>query len=199
MMQAPVLADSVYQINRLSDTSAVLIIMGMIRDIFAAFAWPITILVIFIIFRKPINLILHFMVAFVKDLDEVYWGNVKLKTKKGITQVPNESPKLEEPIDKNTVDQITDSKILSGDMERRILSTLWHYQKLHNKPGERWTFTLSAYNPEFLEFYAAIPKLTSRGLVAQDTQSQQFLLTDFGILFCKQHEADLKGPLFEFH
>ena len=86
-------------------------------------------------------------------------------------------------------------------MEKKILSTLWHYQKLHNKDDEtqRWTFGVHPYAPEYPEYLEAISKLIKRRLVSIHPDTYQCLLTSIGIEFLKNHtELQTEDNLFTF-
>lgn len=97
-------------------------------------------------------------------------------------QHPLRSRPLEAP-----VDQIP-------PMPRKILATLWHYQKktFGVEPGaSRWEFLVSKDSPEAAEFQRAANRLLFIGLIAFDASSEMYFLTSVGIEYCRTHDAEL--------
>lgn len=166
------------------------------RDIFVPCVWPLTLIILVLIFRKPLFSILTSLGEFAKNLDEIVIKKDGVKIKKGET---NTGGSILPTDPQNVRDLAPASAISTNKMIGRILSTMWYYQLVHFKDfAQRWSFTLGVSHPEYFEFINAIHLLISRGLVAQDKNSQQFYLTDFGIFYCKQNEAQLKEELFQF-
>jgi hypothetical protein len=157
-------------------------LIDIIRDILVAYAWPITIIILILIFKTPLRIILNRLGEFFKNLDEITFGKLGMKSKIGTAEVSS-----------------SEEQIKSDKMALKILSTFWHYQNLHKIKGQRWTFILSAYNPEYEKFTKSISLLMTSGIVAQDPSTQQFLLTDYGMEYCKKNEGELREPVFTFN
>lgn len=78
--------------------------------------------------------------------------------------------------------------IFNDYITKKILSTLWHYQKSFGKNNNhqiRWSFI----EPNNSEFSEKADKLCRIGLVTKN--NQQYMLTNQGILFCKNNEEQL--------
>lgn len=78
-------------------------------------------------------------------------------------------------------------------LEKKILKTLWYHQNLlfSNEPNRRWTFYISKKAPEFSAFNSAVNILIAQQKVAISSENGQYYLTDVGIEYCKNHDADL--------
>lgn len=74
--------------------------------------------------------------------------------------------------------------------ERKILNTLWRYQRRYTSPDEHWTFTLYNNHPEYAKFQGAIAKLIESKLVYFDMNTEQYSLTYDGIEFMKKAKAE---------
>jgi hypothetical protein len=165
------------------------------KEILVAYAWPLTFLILIFIFRTPIRVILTFAGDFVRNLEEIVIEKYGLKMRRGTssTGVPTLA------LDAKSVTELTPDKILADDYINKIFKTLWHYQIALSKDfSQRWSFVVGAFSPESVRFITAMRFLGALGLVAQDKNSQQFFLTDFGIVFCKQNEGKLKQEMFTF-
>ncbi len=76
----------------------------------------------------------------------------------------------------------------------QILTTLWHYQRKHfgGHSAQRWTFAMRRTDGKKLdEFERAAVELMHRGLVAYDVSSEQYFLTDVGVIYCEAAESVL--------
>ena len=165
-----------------------------LKDLLIAYAWPILIVFLVLLFYRHLSTVLKHLAECVKNLDEVSIGEWKLKSKQGQATFPTPAPAADAVLPGNAAPQPANlSKIIN-----KILSTLWKYQKAFQDFSKRWTFTIGTFTPEYPEFFAAMRELASRGLVTQDPKTMQFMLTDIGILYCKQNEAHLTEPPFEF-
>lgn len=167
---------------------------SLLRDILIAYAWPFTILIIVCAFFRPLSSLLRLMGEFLKNADEVVFGKWKVRTKEGRTTTSSPGP----PSAPASASELTPPVALGNEMARRILSTMWYYQKSMKDPTQRWTFTLSAFHPDYPLFVASMRDLATRGMVAQDQKSGQFFLTDIGMFFCAQNENDLNAEKFTF-
>ncbi len=165
-----------------------------IKDLLIAYAWPFVVVFLVLMFRKHLSAALQHLAEYIKNLEEISFGQWKFRSKQGQATFPTPAPAPDvvlplgvAPLPANL------SKIIN-----KILSTLWKYQKAFDDFSKRWTFTIGAFNPEYPEFIIAIRELASRGLVAMDPKTMQFLLSDIGIIYCKQNEAHLTEEPYEF-
>jgi len=163
----------------------------IIKDILIAYAWPLIILIIFIVLRKYLISLVSSLSDLVKRIIEFKYNGLSVKTGK------TDYEKSELPENPTTVAELSPKVLLEDSMIKKILSTFWRYQK-EKSSSERWTFTLSVYNPEYEKFVSAIKKLTKLGIVAQSKESQQFFLTDYGIFYCRENEKELSQDIFTF-
>lgn len=165
------------------------------RELLIAYAWPLVIVFVTLLFYKHLSTILKHLADYVKNLDEVSIGNLKFKAKQGEASFPTPAPAANATLSQEAAPQPANlSKTIN-----KILSTLWKYQKAFKEDfSKRWTFMIGALNPEYPEFIMAIRELASKGLVAQDPKTGQFLLTDIGIFYCRQYEANLTEEPYEF-
>jgi hypothetical protein len=76
--------------------------------------------------------------------------------------------------------------------ERKIVATLWKYQKLHfpSDKSRRWTFTVSQEAPDFPRFSRGLTELARKQLVAI-APNGQVMLTNGGLAFCERNNADI--------
>ena len=162
-----------------------------IKDIFIAYAWPLIILIIFFVLRKNLSSLIGSLSDLVKRIIEFKYKDISVKTGKTVYE------KSELPENPKNISDLSPKEPLNDVMIKKILSTLWRYQKEKNS-SERWTFTLSVYNPEYESFVSAIKKLAKLGMIAQSKESQQFFLTDYGIFYCKGNENELTQDIFIF-
>lgn len=84
-------------------------------------------------------------------------------------------------------------EILNGEVSKKLLSTLWEEQskKFPSDKTQRWTFRLGVEHSDYNVFKSEIEKLYWIGLVILNPADNQYFLTDFGLWFCENHEADL--------
>jgi predicted transcriptional regulator len=164
-----------------------------IKDLVIGIIWPITTLIIVFVIRK------HLKGLFVTI--GTLLSRTKKITKDGIEfdnsgLIPSESkPESSSEIKTDNVMPKPDDNA----MVKKILKTLWTYQLQYSKDyNVRWTFTLGIVNADYDEFIKSIKLLINKGIVTQDSNSLQFLLTDFGISYCKSNENDLGNDIFKF-
>jgi len=72
---------------------------------------------------------------------------------------------------------------------RKILATLWRYQKQHFKEdySKRWTFAVFPSAPAYSSYLSGLAELLKRGMVVVSPQNQQCMLTNEGIAFIQRH------------
>jgi len=179
------------------DTATVKVIekndCNVFKEILIAYAYPLTILIILFTLRKYLITLINSFTDFIKRLVEFKYKDVSAKTGK------IKSDKSELPENPQNVNDLSPVEPMKDFMSKKILSTLWHYQKQHFKDySQRWTFTLSIHYPDYEKFVYSIKNLVRLGLVAQSKDTQQFFLTDYGIFYCKQNESNLTTEIFTF-
>ena len=79
-------------------------------------------------------------------------------------------------------------------MGMQILATMWHHQKKNfaGRSPARWTFRVhDLTGAPSAAFENAAVELMYRGLVAHDSSSHQYFLTDIGLAYCEENEAML--------
>jgi hypothetical protein len=86
-----------------------------------------------------------------------------------------------------------------GDPDaRKVIATLWRYQKQHaaDNPNVRWTFALAPNAPSFPEYLRGIAQLVSLGLAAVSPENHQSMLTNEGIRYCSENDAEIEQTDF---
>mgnify|MGYP006449647741 FL=1 len=81
---------------------------------------------------------------------------------------------------------------------KKILRTLWHYQKQHfgADSDKRWGFTIRGEGPEAKDFDFGVFTLLQQDAIIQDEQGMVFL-TESGIEFCKNNPSFVEsGDIF---
>jgi hypothetical protein len=78
--------------------------------------------------------------------------------------------------------------------EKKVLGTLWKYQKLifPGSTQNRWTFTASQGSPDYMLFSIGFIHLLKRGL-ADIAPNGQVMLTNDGFEFCQRHDAQISS------
>jgi hypothetical protein len=112
----------------------------------------------------------------------------------------------------NTKNRPDDSNVVGTDnqakeqfqnksfFERKILNTLWRYQRRYTSPDEHWTFILYNNHPEYANFQGAIAKLIESELVYFDMNTEQYSLTDAGreLMKASQDKPAEEGEFYPF-
>jgi hypothetical protein len=76
--------------------------------------------------------------------------------------------------------------------EKRFLKTLWVNQKVfQGPPDKRWGFTIARPNPEAVDFVISRARLINKGWVALGAKRSLSFLTDAGIRFCRENDAEI--------
>ncbi|NQV18295.1 MAG: hypothetical protein HQ534_07130 [Armatimonadetes bacterium] len=164
------------------------------KDLIIGIAWPLTIFLLIIILRKYLKGIFTNIAALILRAKKISKDGIEfdIGTKDAnpdFSLTGNDAENIDKVIPSPTDDV----------MMKKILKTLWTFQLAHSSDFKRrWTFTLGAVNPNYLEFVTKITNLINKGIVAQDPNSLQFLLTDYGIMYCKKNETDLGDEKFKF-
>ena len=88
-----------------------------------------------------------------------------------------------------------------GINSRRVLATLWHYQKeLFGEDSlRRWGFGVGLGAPGFTDFSSGVSPLVVAGLVHVDNRGLCYL-TNQGLTFCQQQRVflDADGPFYRY-
>ena len=164
------------------------------KDLVIGIAWPLAILIIVIILRKNLKGIFTNIATLILKAKKI--------SKEGIEfDIGTEESKTDfnlEENDTNDVNKIIPSPT-DDTMMKKILKTLWTFQLSHSPDFKRrWTFTIGAVHPDYIDFVSKIKILMNKGIVAQDPNSLQFFLTDYGIMYCKKNEGDLGDNKYTF-
>lgn len=125
--------------------------------------------------------VLPWMIVF---LESIGVGSAHAKFRRMVQgQIKQDKPSPTEP----TPDLASGD--LSGD-SRRILATLWHYQRaLDPTYVKRWTFAVNANAPEYFHYVEGLAELVGARLVAIARKSGQCMLTDAGIRFMESGDG----------
>lgn len=82
-----------------------------------------------------------------------------------------------------------------SSIEKKIMATLWKYQKMHF-PGSRvrrWTFIVGPGLPDYMAFQIGFSELARKGFANLAPTNNQVVLTDLGIEFCQTHDAAISS------
>jgi hypothetical protein len=76
--------------------------------------------------------------------------------------------------------------------EKKIISTLWRYQKRHfpDQKEARWTFVVQIGSPDYMGFSYGFLELVKKGF-ASVAANGQIMLSQSGYLFCEANDAPL--------
>ena len=76
--------------------------------------------------------------------------------------------------------------------EKRIIATLWKYQKRHfpNQPESRWTFTVQIGSPDYMGFSYGFLELVKKSFVTVATNGH-VMLSERGYQFCEANDTPL--------
>lgn len=98
------------------------------------------------------------------------------------------------------VDHISSFDSLTND-EKKIIRTLWRYQKLNFQDDytRRWTFKVFANTPEYPTFLIAVSELLRKGIISVNSENDQCALTNEGIILMRSigEKADI-GDFYFF-
>lgn len=148
---------------------------------------------IFTLISSPFLLIL--LSLYVK---KVKWGNKELETQstsstkdyvKEIEGTPTTAPT--NPQFRSELTLISYNAV--SDSGKKILRTLWHFQKQHFgiDSDKRWGFTIGS-GSEYRDFEFGAFTLMQQNAVVKDQRGMVFL-TDSGLEFCKKHRNLVEG------
>jgi len=84
---------------------------------------------------------------------------------------------------------------------RKILATLWRYQKQHfpNDPSKRWTFLVRPNAPAYAQYLGGLSALVASGLVVVDPETQHAMLSNEGLAACESRAAELEALHDYYH
>jgi hypothetical protein len=154
-------------------------------------AWPLAVLLIVFLFRKGIVNLLDSLGDMIRKIRSGKFGNVEWSTLDTGRSNAEQAP-------------VANGAILQFELTReakKVLSTLWNYQKQFEAGFERgkvWTFLVYHQSPQYGEFVAGCGRLLEKGLIAWRLDTGQFHLTPTGIHFCREREADLGEDRYTF-
>jgi hypothetical protein len=159
--------------------------------VLAPWAWPLTILIILLIFRTRVGRLLDGLGAFLGDLEEGRVGPVWGKR--------NRSGKVPPPPSTGPPPTGAVENALSGEAHE-LLATLWNHHLKHfgqDFTTRRWTFLVSPASPRYPAFLKALSETVNAGLVAVSPQNLQCFLTNQGVEYCKKNLEQLQGDYWE--
>lgn len=188
----------------------------------AQIAWPILILFVIMFFRKEIRIFLKSVFDLIGKVKFGKVGPVAWSTIDNVGRIepapaesapaatratrPHEGVPVEPepPAGGRRIPSEAAPKPIVGALsreERKILSTLWYYQKqfdMQVSVGKVWTFLVYPNSPQYGEFMIGMGRLLDKALVTWNAESGQFYLTQTGIRFCRENEGDLGGDRYSF-
>jgi hypothetical protein len=175
-------------------------------DLTIGISWPVVTIIIVILLLKPLKNILLNIAIKIPDLinfNNGQWGFIftdSIDTEKIKTKQAEQSKEIQEEINAEQKEFFINNTI-KDKAELKILKTLWTYQLVYDSKSfeKRWTFTLGVKNPEFDIFMKSMRLLANIGLVVQESKTQQFYLSDYGIYYCKFNENYLGNDIFKFN
>jgi len=136
-------------------------------------------------------------------IKKVKWGDKELETQSTSSTkqyVDELEMKIETPapavIKPSTLNLLSYNAV--SKTGKKILRTLWHYQKQHfgADSDKRWGFTIRGEGPEAKDFDFGVFTLLQQNAIIQDEQGMVFL-TESGIEFCKQNPSFVEpGDIF---
>jgi hypothetical protein len=92
--------------------------------------------------------------------------------------------------------------LMAEPRARKILATLWRYQKLYfaNDNSKRWTFAASPLAPQYAAYLFGLAPLVQSGVAVVSAESGHCMLSARGLLYCQDHDGDLQTEkdLYEF-
>jgi hypothetical protein len=156
-------------------------------DFISSIAWPLTIIIIILLFKKHIIPLLNIIGMKIRDSKSLTISKEGIVVASGVTD--------EIPLDKKTNETTQDifpEFPMTDNESKKILSTLWFHQNEYDKNYRtRWTFTLGANSPDYLSFVQSSQRLQWLGLITYDQSSGQFFLTDLGIKYCEKNKKSI--------
>ena len=175
-------------------------------DLTIGISWPVVTFIIIVLLLKPLRNILLNISTKIPDLVNLSngkWGFIfanSVDTGKIKTKQAQKSKELQEETNTGQK-ELTIFNVIKDKIELKILKTLWTYQLTYDSKNfeKRWTFTLGVKNPEFEIFMKSMISLANIGLVVQESKTQQFYLSDYGIYYCKINEIYLGNDIFKFN
>lgn len=202
-------------------------IARLVLDYLKTILWPGIIITLIILFDIELKGILSSISKLIDGLKHIKIGGFegstvaprdenssksierKKKDGKAIKNQENEPLENLENTEKQELEkvEISFNKKIKDPTIRKILKTLWTYQinyypetfNNYMEDRRRWTFTLKIQNPEYHIFIKKMKILANEQYIAQDINTLQYYLTDFGIWYCTLNEELLGNELYEFN
>jgi hypothetical protein len=156
-------------------------------DFGAAWAWPLTLLILFVIFRKGVSNLLG-------DIQEGNFFGLRFKRRDGEAPASLGAGAFFRVIE---LEQLPIERLSSEGVE--LLSTLWHHHLSHvgeDFSTKRWSFTLAPTSRRYVAYLRAVFETVQLGLVAVNPQNLQCFLTDAGVEFCRRNKDKMRGDFW---
>lgn len=106
-----------------------------------------------------------------------------------------------EPLPPKNEQQVLTSLLDLSDDAKKILATLWRYQKQHFKDdySRRWTFKILPQAYQYSSYLSGLGELLKRGLAVVSPENEQCMLTNEGIDFItKNVEIQNTKDIYKF-
>lgn len=170
-------------------------------DFIGSISWPITTIIIIIMLKKHIT---DLLIIIGEKIRESKKGKFSFA---GVSTEFDTFGMVKSYIDTTTATEATTTttttlppegmqtliendaynSVLKDTLAKRILSTLWKHQNIHDKSySRRWTFMLGKENKFYFQFMKSAQKLLDLSLIEYYSGNGQFFLTNFGISFCEE-------------
>lgn len=154
-------------------------------DVIIAFAWPVTIVVLALIFRRGLRRILEAVQRLVgRRIRGRYKGlEFDLEGEEPAPPAPAAPPSAAEP-----------TLTKPG---KQVLTTLWrhHHKHLGDDFKDRWSFRIPPDDDRFIPYLTGLAETVRAGLVAVSPLNLQSFLTNAGIAYCRTHVEELSRDL----
>jgi len=110
--------------------------------------------------------------------------------------------KAKPPIDKHSNTEkltLNEKQDLSNDA-KKVLATLWRYQKLYfsNEPEKRWTFLINPNSEAYTEYLYGMVELMKLGYITINKSNNQIKLTNEGLNYASTNQTIQNYPEY-FH
>jgi len=172
--------------------------MEMFLDGLSKISWQIVVLIIFFTLRKPIE-------RLISRIRKIAGAGIEL-------DVTQEQVEPAPPITRDLRARLSmrgevDAKLAKAPpppeksppfklsfAAKTVLSTLWKHQQDYygdDLSKGRWSFAVGPVSPLFLQYIRGLSDLMEKGFALVLPTNGQIVLTDSGILFCKDHPEEI--------
>lgn len=150
-------------------------------ELILTLVWPVTLFIILLLFYKKIKNVLDKIATRVGDGSSISVGPAGIavgETMKGSITSENSGTRVSISLD----------SVKENETARKILSTLWYHQNAMDNTFTRlWTFRVTSS----ADFDMAASILQSLRLISVVYDTNQYVLTDNGMKYCKENANSL--------